>query len=451
MGMNSNPFQARLQEIQGSPKEVESKTDPFSERLNKKEEVSESLWNGFYDMVFSPEETPFDQGVGQALRSVSTSILGFPGDMVQMVKGASNWLEKKIQTPKMFQRDPNVLQKFGKNALEKIPSTGDLMEKFDKLTDNKYEPKSEQEALLQEIGSDVASLMIPARSVGGVFKALSGSILGNLAKEGVKGLDYGGKSQAAAKIGTMMAVSMINPKGADKYVDHLYNKAYSNLPKDAVISSERFSKDLINLKEDLKRGLVNVESKKPVLNAIRDVERNIKDGSVKIRDLTEAKKNLNEQRAAKIYDPEFKGGKKARESLKKNYGKLANAIDRSIEEYGKTNETFFRPYKEAQQGWAGIEQSKRASEFLKRTIKNYKLGSSISTGLALKYFPQIGIGSAVGAYSGLKSYEMMHRVFMNPTLRKYYMQTLIEASKDNAPGVIKNLKKMNDDLEKENH
>lgn len=96
----------------------------------------------------------------------------------------------------------------------------------------------------------------------------------------------------------------------------------------------------------------------------------------------------------------------------------------------------------------GIEQSKKASQFIKRTIKDYKLATSLAAAAGLLKLPGIGAGTLVGGITGLKSYELMHRILMNPTLRKHYFQSMVEASKESAPGVINNLQKMDKELKK---
>lgn len=454
MVTNSNPFQMRLNELSGENSDVKkannTEIDPFQKRLDEKENLGSSLWNSFYDMIFSPEESALEYGIGSALRGIGTSLGGLPGDTVNLAKGAVEKIEEKFPTPQIFKRQTTPIQKMGKEVLEKTPTTQSLTEKYDQLTQGKYIPKDQTEALLQEMGGDIATLLLPASSIGKTAKAISGAILGNLAKEGMKELEFGEGAQAGTKIGTIMAISMFNPSGAVKFVNNLYETAYANLPKEAQISAATFSKNLNNLKTELKKGLVNVESKKPVLNAINDIKRNIKKGNVSIRDLTEAKRNLNEQRTAKIYDPEFKGDKKSRAQLKKNYSRVAKTIDDAVEEYGKNNESFYKPYREAQQAWGGMEQSKKASQFINRTIKNYKLATSLGALAGLLKVPGIGLGGVGAGYTGLKSYELMHRIMMNPTLRKYYINTILEASKESAPGVINNLKKMDSELKKTN-
>lgn len=456
--MSFDPFAQRLQErtevkdsiteTLDSLTETESiSEDPFSERLQQKESIANTLWNDFYDMTFSPDETPFEKGLGQSLRSVGTTLGGLPGDLINLAKGAADALTKK--SPFASPPKENFAANLARQGIEKIPTSSDLMEKFDSITQGRYAPGSRSEEFAQELGSDLVTLRLAVKGWGSFFKMLGIGVGSNLAKEGAKELGIGEKGQAATKLGTMFALSTFNPKGANKFVEHLYNKAYSNLPKTAEINATPFIHKLDKLHTDLKKGLVNVESKKPVLNAIKDVERNIKGGRINIKSLTQAKRDLNEQRLAKIFDPEFKGTKKARAALKKNYGDLAKIMDKTIEEYGVKHPEFFAPYKEANIGWGGIEQSRKASKFIERTLKNPK---TYYAGMALSpLFKSLGMGigvkGGVGAFGALKSYELMYRIMKNPVLRKYYGQMMMEASRENAPALIRNAEKLRKEME----
>jgi len=418
MDTNINPFQKRAEQKENA--------DPFQKRLEQREKASDSLWDQFTDMLFSSEETPFEQGLGQAMRAIGPTIAGIPGDFVQLAK---------------------LVSKKGKHGigehLDFIPTSQSLTEKFDVATEGKYQPGSRSESLAQEFGSDVAALMLPAKGASSVLKALGVAAAGNLAKEGVKELGAGETAQNATKIGTMFLTSLFNPKGAQKYTNSLYNKAYAELPKEAIVDSKKFVTRLDALENNLSRGLKNVPSKAPVLNAIEDVKRNVKYNTVDINELLEAKKNLNEQRRIRIYDPELRGQKKVQADLKKHYGQLSGIINEAIEDYGKTNPSFLKSYKMADNAYAGIQQSQRASEFISRNIKDYKFHSGLGALAQVIFSPGTVLPTAAAAgaaFSGLKSYELMHRIFMNPTLRKYYVKSVLEASKENAPALMKNIR-----------
>jgi hypothetical protein len=464
MGMSINPFERRLQErreqeIQPSDVQVdeqieveEPKKNPFEERLKKKEDLSNSLWAGFMDMLTSEEETPFEEGLGQTLRGMGTAVAGLPGDIIQLSKAAGEWMESKFPTPSFLKRDPNVLQKKLKDIAESVPTTEDLQEKFDVLTEGRYMPQSEKEAFMQELAGDIGTFLLPAKEAKTALKSVGVAIGGNLAKEGMKELGFGEPTQSGTKLASFMFLSAFNPKGAKKHVSGLYDQAFAVKPKTSVMSAKEFQKDILNLRKDLTKGIPSVESKKPVLDSLKQIEDNIKKGKVQLGDLVDAKIDLNEVRAAKIYDPEFKGTKKVRERLKKNFSKASKVLDDAVLRFGEDSPEFKRLFKDAQLGWGGIEQSRKGTEFLKRVAKKHKLVLGPSGITLSHYFPAAGLGTAatgVVGVGGLKSYELMHRVLNNKVLRKHYFDTLLGAVNESTPTVIRELKKLDKEIKKQ--
>jgi hypothetical protein len=79
---------------------------------------------------------------------------------------------------------------------------------------------------------------------------------------------------------------------------------------------------------------------------------------------------------------------------------------------------------------------------IKRGLKNYKFESSAGALLGLSTHPGISAAAVGTGYGALKSFELAHRVFNNPTLRKMYMDSIVEASKGNAAAAARNFKKL---------
>ncbi len=437
-----DPFEQRLQENQ-------SEMDPFEARLKGRKSFSQKFWDGLMDLTFSPEETAFEQGLGQSIRGIATQLGGLPGDLSSLATGASQWLNETIPTPEIAKKEPNFVQNMGKKVLESLPTSESLQKKYDQLTDSQYEPKSDREALLQEIGGDAATFLLGAGTWTQALKALGVAAGSNLAKEGMKELGFNEGTQNATKIGTMFTLSMFNPRGARNYVRGLYRDAEAVLPRQASVSSVGLETRLNRLETDLSRGIRTVESKRPVLQGIEEVRRNINQGRVEIRNLTEAKRNLNEARTAKIYDPEFRGTRKVRRELRSNYSRLSRALDDSIYDYGTQNPEFTRLYRDAQRGWAGLEQSTRASNFFSRNLKRMKFQSSLASLIPTYFFPGQTIALGATGFAGLKSYEFMHRIMLNPILRRHYMNAAIAATRESAPAMIKSLKKLDEAALKE--
>lgn len=459
--MSSSPFELRLQELQaqeeapqqqtdqvGSPFEAraveqaqEPRKSPFELRVEEQQAQSDGLWSGMMDIILSPEETPLDQGLAKAMRSVLPAIGGLPGDLASLTEGAANWIANQVT-------GINVGEEFKKRTGKeqaRIPTSADLTEKFDALTESKYVPQNEKEEFLDELGGDIATLLIPANKPGKAFKALGVAVGSNLAKEGVKYLGAGEGSQTATKLGTMTFLSMFNPGGVKRYVNELYQKADAVLPEGASIGSKKYVAELNNLERKLKHGIRHTESTNAVVEQIKNAKDYAKKGKLEIKDITDAKIKLNDIRRQKVYDPQLRG-KEVQKGLEKNFNKLSNILDNAVETYGKENPEYLKFYKDAQSGYRGIQQSKQASNFIKKTVgkhKNLILGAELAH---LFYSPISAVPTGILGVGGLKSFELMKRIMDSKVLRKYYLDVIKGASQESAPTVIRNMKKLNDEM-----
>ena len=93
---------------------------------------------------------------------IAETVAGFPGDLV----GFAKFIEQKLpKLPESFQKEPNFLcvQKYGRRALEKLPSSQELKEFSSYLTSGFTDPQSAREELGDDITSLATSLLIPSK------------------------------------------------------------------------------------------------------------------------------------------------------------------------------------------------------------------------------------------------------------------------------------------------
>src|SRR5690606_7101847 len=71
---SSSPFRERSQNQKiaepGSQQQAE-KQNPFKKKIEEKEIKTTGWWDEVYNSIFSPEESAFEQGLGQALRGIA--------------------------------------------------------------------------------------------------------------------------------------------------------------------------------------------------------------------------------------------------------------------------------------------------------------------------------------------------------------------------------------------
>ncbi len=414
---------------------------PVDVEKEAEEEKGKSVWSDFYDTLFSSEESPFEQGLGQSLRSVGSTLSGIPGDTVKFAKGVA---EKLPQGPGFLQGIESPIQKHGKKYLEQIPGSQEIKEMYDVATQGKYQPKSESEKFLQETASDITSLLSTGPK--GVLKPIIAGLSGNVIKTTLEQLGVSSDKANLAKVGTILFTSLFNPKAAVDYASSLYAKA-TKAGAGQSGNATNFMKNIEGFEKELAKGLTtDMPTKTPVLNALEDMKKNVVNGQLPIENFTELKRNLNTQRDAKIYSPEFMG-KGVRPKLKENYAKASKILDDFATEYGKTNPEFLVPYKKANTVWGGIEASKKVSKNIGRHIKKLKPKSITDLAILAGTSPATLPGVIVGG-TALKGFELMHKIAMNKELRKLYGSLVTEAVRDNSAGIVKNLHLMDKELSK---
>lgn len=333
-----------------------------------------------------------------------------------------------------------------------FPESSQIRENVTKrLFGKSLEPKNEWEQKADELVSDFAALALPFP--GGKIRLLKPALLSlgaNAASEGVGRLGGTKKEQEYAKIGTILAGSLIHPKSADKLRNELYSKAREARPSDAKVSSAKLEASAAHLENELLKGDPSAGSKKKSLELINKIRSKIKGNEIDIEELEEFKRNINEARSG-LYE-EFKTDKLGRKSAKRNLDSVSKLIDRSLNEYGKINpewEAFYHPANEVH---GAIAQSKRVRNWM---FRNSKVIGFPTLAAELGLYHAAGLpgalgGAAVGA-AGFGSAELMARIMKSPTLRKHYTNLVGNALKEDAVAVRENLAALDRELRKESN
>lgn len=391
--------------------------------------------------------------IGRSGARIVETVLGAPRAFGEFLEGlipeqAITKGAEKIGLGEPVKKGFEFSKKFAPYKL--FPKSEDIRENITKTVfGKKLEPKNEWEEKSDELISDFAALAIPLP--GQQFKLAKPALIslgGNLAKEGVGYLGGTEKQKSYAKLGTILAGSIINPKGADNLKNDLYKQARNARPADASVKANNLIKSSENLELELLKGDPSTTSKKKALNLIKDIKSKVKNNEIEIDELEEFKRNINEARSG-LYD-EFKTDKLGRKSAKRNLDSVSNIIDKSLKEYGKQNpewEAFYRPANEVH---GAIAESKKMRNWIARHGKALGYPSLLAE-LGLYHFgglPPVLTTAGIGI-TGLGAAEITSRIMKSPTLRKHYMNLITNAMKEDAIAVHENLKKLNEELKKE--
>lgn len=291
------------------------------------------------------------------------------------------------------------------------------------------------ERLLERGGKIAAYIAGPGALRNKLIRGTAATLGGQLAQE------FGFGKNAQEVIETGLLLSPTTWRGAQKYVSSLYGKADSLLPKEAQVEGRNLRKNLVSYINDLRRGGMDA-TKTSSMTKAKEIMSKIESGKIDVKELTEGKKSINVLRAGLYGEKNL--DRKGRASAKRNLDQLSSKIDSSLAEYGKENPEWYKPYKEANEGFSGIEKAKRVRSWIGGLIKqnptlaSYGILGTIAGNVAA---PKTALLTA-GAGGLLGTGEIIARIVKSKTLRKYYKEMILNAIEENKGAFINNLRKL---------
>lgn len=413
--------------------------------LDKKKEPKESLGSNI------------GRQVGRTGARVAETVLGAPrafGEFLESIvpEKAVGALAGKIGLKEPVEKGFEFAKEHA--AYKVFPTSQNVREVNKYLFGKNVEPKNEWERKADDLVGDFTALALPLP--GSKLKFLKPAILalgGMAASEGIGAIGGTEKQKQYGKIGTILLGSLINPKGADKLKNELYDNASNSKPPDAKVNNKKLVDSLDDLEKVLKEGDPDAASKVKSLDLIKKIKSKSEGSEIKVSELEQFKKDINEYLPSLFETFPGRAHKTGRESAKRNVGNVSKSIDNALSEYGKINpewEAFYRPANEVH---GAIASSKRARNWVIKNMRSigfpalagelglYHFVSPSAAGIAAT-----GVGIGAGAIGAT---EVMSRVIKSPTLRKYYTNAITGALKEDAVVVHENLQKIDNELRKE--
>jgi hypothetical protein len=250
-----------------------------------------------------------------------------------------------------------------------------------------------QQDFADEVATTMGELFMDPTSIG--RKVLS-SFGGTAAKGLVKQMGGSEKAQMTAKLGTMFTVGYINPRKAQEYSRQLFSKRDAMLPENAVLEIKPPEvRKIARQIESLEKGVIK-PSEEPAHKLLTDFNDKVLKNSpesvpgyaqmnkydkqlvkrrfdmqrgkvepVDMRQLLKFKEKVNEVRGSLWAKPELKGIESA---TKQRLDLLANDIEGMIDQYGKSDPSWLKAYKEAN----AMHHALRAGERFAKNMKDIK-------------------------------------------------------------------------------
>jgi len=417
-----------------------------------------------FDQYVEGEESSFRKSLDMGVRGyarlnarVGETILGAPGDFRDFSRSVGGWIDKNIPIPKSLKgkEESNFAQKFATKMVDKFPTSAELKETTSKITSGFTDPQNAWEEFgdsIFELSALVYGNKSKAATKGkrvaenfskAIAKATGAKTSGELAKK------YGAGTglQLAAEIATLGLMGLVNGKMANRYVGDKFKNARTLLPQGLMADTSVMTRELQALENDLTKGL-STPSKSETLSAVREMKDKVSGGAYPAEEIVDMMHDLNERMVNKKLFDDL--GKANHKRLQYRYGQVKEVVGKEIYKIGKNNPEFIKEWSEGMEGFAVIENSKKATRTIEKAVKN--LPHSVATGMAAEIFlfqnPQAA--AAIGAtYSALKSYELLNRVILSPTLRKHYLNVVDAAVKSNGPATAKGIARLDQELKKD--
>lgn len=405
----------------------------------------ENVWLGQYKA--KEDRGYIEEGIRHTARTASRvgeTIAGAPGDLVNFVK----WLDSKMpEEPKWLKKEPNFVQRFGKKQLEKLPSSTELKQQMSEITGGFVDPQGAWEEFgdsVTELGTGLMFGKDPTK-VKNIFGSIAKSVVAKSAKEGVKAYGGGEGAQFTAELGTLMLMGFLDKDMASKYISDKYKKAGNLIPENTMIDTSNLMGELESLEQELSKG-IQTATKNEVKGTVSELKGKVSGGAYPADELVEVYHDINEKMSSKNLFSEL--SKSEQKKLKFRYKQLQEKVAKEISKYGKSNPEFLKEWREANQGFATIAESRKVTNFLESKVG--KVPSKLAGSMALEVFlghPEIA-GATAASFTGLKTGEMLYRISKSPTLRKHYANVIKEASAENLGGTIKALNQLDAGLKK---
>lgn len=408
--MNSDPFASvRLKPKQQeniSQERIEGKNeqlkDPFqSVRIKKADEIP-----GLYEV---------GRHAARIGSRIAETIGGIPGDISSLIQsGVITGLNKLTG----HELSPEAHEEIKK---QRLPTSKELKEFSEEKTSGFTKAQNETERFADEVAETAVGLLGPMK-----FRKALGVALGSgLAKEGFKTLGVGETSQEAAKLGTMLMLTAMNPGGALKYASNQYQKAQA-LSKGASIQATNLRGNLENLKRDLQKG-ITTPSKNAVIRPIEDILDKVQNNKILVHDLTAAKRDLN----TLMKDPELLTRER---KLLKVVGK---EIDTAIKPYERTNPAFSKAYRPANEIYGAVMQGTKAFDFIRKGLGSKSLLATALAEVALGH-PEYAIptvAGGLGVMGAARTADFFTRIAKSKELQNYYTKAISAAVKEDLPSL----------------
>lgn len=446
----------------------------FSDDSNSsKRESSDGQWEAFFSEVYSPSKEEIS--TPSTVQEVS-EIAKIPKEYqpearpAELTRGAARTATRSAELPVnilkgLSQIPENVLKgPLGQKIVEALKPVSGLaqylpeqeeMEAFERKYTGEYlQPQSPGEEKWDEYVKDVGSLLIdPSKKFSLPIKLGRAALIGfagQEAKDLAKSMGAGEEGQGYAKMGTNLALSMINPGAVRNMSRQLRGKAMSSIPETATGNASSLKSSLEEMIKDIDKKQSTTAGER-IKKEAQGILSKIQDDKLPYQQAVDIKTALNENSSELYKDPMVMPVTK--KALRAHFDRVRGHLKDYIAQSEKEFPEFFENISKSDEVYSAIAQSEKMSNFLSKHRGIIEKGGIASPIVALfTGGPMAAAGAAataagaIGAYQGRK---ILKQIAKSPTLREHYFNALTAASKENIGVAVQEIRRFQREAEKD--
>lgn len=395
-----------------------------------------------------PEETPPEQsesmlstlgrGVARTSSRIGEQIAGAPGDIFSLI---NEYIAKP--TTEFVTGKPGV--SYEETSIGKVlPTTETHKKRLEKGLGEIVKPQNDVEKFIDNIVQDATSLALPglkeAKLGTKAAKSLAIATGANTLGEVVKDWTADEKKAGMTKLGSLFMLSLFDKPRAAQAIGELYKPLQEQVTKLKPVNARGLEDNLLNLQYKVLKG-TSAPSEKFVYDEAQLILDKIKNGKITPEEAWASKRSLNEKLSKVLFDiPKKTDQARARKLAKTiNYD-----LDNVLKETSKQDPKFYKDLRKADKAFGTIAESNLISNYIEKNMKY----TPLTAGLIHAFQGSIGSTAATAALP-YQAGKILYRISKSPELAKHYARTLSAAAKEDAIIMNRELKKLDQGLEKE--
>ncbi len=404
-----------------------------------------------YEMIdegednFSYSDIPKEIGRFGARQTsnIATRAVGLPGDIFSLI---NDFIAQPATEALTGEKGVPYEETFLGKAL---PTTEQHRKNIEPYFGDYLKPQNEVEKFADEVVEDFSLMFNPKTivkhglKIGQSLWNLTKSLGANLIGETTKQTTESEGASSAAKAGSLFLMSLLDKESAAKQIGKMYQESEKHLPSTATQNAKTLNKKIDALDHSITKGrpIENLSAPEKFVVAQTEKVRNlIKNGEISVEQAIAQKRSLHKELSTLYKEVPKLGDQK---NVKRLANQVSGYLNEVIDEYGKKNPKFFKPYKEADKAFGVLANS----NFISNWVENNVVQHPVTAGLMHLLAP-VGVASA-NIVAPYQAYKLTYRISKDPTLAKIYANTMKAAAKENVPLFNKYLKQLDDALQKD--